>query len=188
MKHLPATLPVRQGGMTLIMALIFLLILTVLGATVATNNSLQTRMAGSTRQRDLALQAAEHSLRTAEAAIYSAASSESLYIQDVIAQDPSAAIVAKPTYVLLNGESHNNDASYWKNTFDWTTNSSNSAIGISSDLTAANPRFVIEQMPKAMCPDDVAKTCFYFRVTARGVGKDAEAAVVLQSMFKFKKP
>jgi type IV pilus assembly protein PilX len=186
MKYSFKPLPVRQRGMTLVMALIFLLVLTLLGTTVAMNNSLQTRMAASTRQRDLAFQAAEHALKAAEAVINTAGSAESLYIQDFVATD-GMATVSKPAHLLLNGELHANDASYWKSTFDWTTSSSNPVIGISSTLAASNPRFTIEQVPKAACPEDATKTCYYFRATALGVGKDNDAAVVLQSMFKFKK-
>lgn len=187
MTHHHANRRTQQRGVTLIIALVFLVILTLLGATVALNNSLQIRMASGTRQRDLAFQAAEHAMKASETALNNVASAESIYIQDVISLDPGAPTATKPDYLLLNGESHSNDATYWKSTFDWTTSGSVAVIGISSDLASANPRYTIEQMPKATCPDDSAKTCFYYRTTAHGVGKDSDAEVVLQSMFKFKK-
>lgn len=174
--------PSRQQGATLIIALVFLVLLTLLGVTVASNNSLQERMAGNTRQRDLAFQAAEFALKTADGVINNAASSERLYISAIIAGTTPP---TKPDDLLLNGESHANDADYWKNTFDWTTTASTQATGISSGLLAANPRYLIEQLPSATCPDDALKTCYYYRATAHGVGKSADAVVILQAMYKF---
>jgi type IV pilus assembly protein PilX len=176
----------HQRGVTLVMVLIFLTILTLLGVTVANNNSLQTRMAGGTRQRDLAFQAAEHALKAAEAALNNLTSNENIYIQNFISVNGGNTTATKPDHLLLNGQNHNNDAYYWKNTFNWNTTDSVAVIGISSDLINSNPRYTIEQMPSATCPDDVSKVCFYFRVTAHGVGKDSTAEVVLQSMYKFK--
>lgn len=187
MRNPTPQMPGSQRGMTLIISLIFLVILTILGLTVTNTNSVQNRMAGNTRQRDLAFQAAEHALKAAEASISDVNSDAMKYIANVISMDPSAATVAKPNYVLLSGELHANDAYYWKETFDWTTTGSLDVTGISSDLAAANPRYTIEQMPKSACPDDATKTCFYYRVTSHGVGKDSTAAAVLQGMFKFKK-
>lgn len=184
-QHIPP--PRRQRGITLIFALIFLILLTMLGGSVAMNNSLQERMAGNTRQRDLAFQATEHALKASDAALGNAASAERVYIDNVIASDPAAATATKPAYLLLNGEGHPNDADYWKNTFDWTTTTSTQVTGVPTSLAASNPRYVIEQMPKASCPDDATKTCFYYRVTSRGVGKDSNAIVILQSMYKIKK-
>ena len=46
----------NQRGVTLIVALIFLAMLMLLGVTVARTSSLEERMAGNTRDRDLARQ------------------------------------------------------------------------------------------------------------------------------------
>lgn len=177
----------KQKGMTLIIAMMLLVVLVLLGTTVAVNNGLQVKMASGTRQRDLAFQAAEHALKAAEVAINSATSLENIYIQNIISSDPSSPTATKPDYLSLNGESHANDAKYWKETFDWTLTSSNPVTGIGSDLVNANPRYLIERLPNASCPDEASKTCFYFRATAHGVGKNANAEVVLQAMYKFKK-
>jgi type IV pilus assembly protein PilX len=177
----------HQRGMTLIISLIFLVLLTILGLSVTNTNSVQTRMAANTRQRDLAFQAAEHAMKAVETGFDDPLNAANLYIQNVILLDPAAATVAKPSYVLLNGETHANDAYYWKETFDWTTTQSTPVTGISSDLAVSQPRYTIEQMPKSTCPEDATKTCFYYRVTARGVGSNAAATSVVQTMLKFKK-
>lgn len=173
--------PRQERGAALIIALIFLTLLTMLGVTVASNNSLQERMAGNTRQRDIAFQAAEHALKAADLVINNTASAERLYIDAVIA---GSTLPTQPDHLLLNGDAHDNDADYWRNTFDWTSTSSVQVTGITSGLISANPRYVIEQMPSAPCPPHPTD-CHYYRVTARGVGKAAEAAVILQAMYRF---
>jgi type IV pilus assembly protein PilX len=53
----------RQRGAVLIVALIFLVILTMLGVTAMTGTTMETRMAGNARDLGVALQAAEAGLR-----------------------------------------------------------------------------------------------------------------------------
>jgi type IV pilus assembly protein PilX len=55
----------RQGGAILIVTLLFLVILTMLGVTAMTGTTMEERMAGNTRDAQLALQAAEAALRDA---------------------------------------------------------------------------------------------------------------------------
>ncbi len=57
----------RQGGATLIVSLIILLILTLLGVTAMQSATMEERMAGNINDRNLAFQAAESALRTGEA-------------------------------------------------------------------------------------------------------------------------
>jgi Tfp pilus assembly protein PilX len=56
----------RQGGMALIMALIFLLILVMLGVATMQNTLLQERMAGNFAEHNQAFQLAELAVRTVE--------------------------------------------------------------------------------------------------------------------------
>lgn len=55
-----------QRGAALIVGLIFLVILTLLGVTAMQSSTLEERMAGNARDRNLAFQAAEAALRDAE--------------------------------------------------------------------------------------------------------------------------
>ena len=56
-------LPLRtQRGTALIIAMLFLVILGMLGVTTMTATTLEERMAGNTRDRDLAMQAADDAL------------------------------------------------------------------------------------------------------------------------------
>ena len=184
------TLISSQQGATLIIALIFLVVLGLLGVTVASNNTLQERMAGNTRNRDLAFQAAEHSLETADAILGDTSAPINdikNYIDVSIARgavptpSPLPTLPSLPACLLLNGESHPNDLDYWKNTFDWS-----SACSPSTTLAQihAQPQYVVEKMPDANVDADPALEQFY-RVTVRGVGGIDEAPVILQAMYRY---
>jgi Tfp pilus assembly protein PilX len=59
-------LPVKQNGTSLLIALLMLLILSIVGMGAIQNSGLQERIAGNTRDRNLAFNAAESALREAE--------------------------------------------------------------------------------------------------------------------------
>jgi type IV pilus assembly protein PilX len=65
--------PARERGAVLIVALLFLVILTMLGVTAMSSTTMEERMAGNTRDSNLALEAAEAALRDAVRDIYGAA-------------------------------------------------------------------------------------------------------------------
>lgn len=58
--------PLHQRGAALIISLIFLLLMTLIGVTSMQTTTLQERMAGNARDRNLALQSAEAGLRQGE--------------------------------------------------------------------------------------------------------------------------
>src|SRR5690554_6556033 len=62
----PNAFPRRQSGTALIVALIFLLVMTLIGSTAMRSATLQERMAGNARDWNLAFQSAEAALREAE--------------------------------------------------------------------------------------------------------------------------
>ncbi|MFJ4145420.1 PilX N-terminal domain-containing pilus assembly protein [Pseudomonas sp. NPDC089734] len=63
------TFPARQGGMVLLVSLVFLLLLTLLGISSMQNATLQEKMAGSVAVRNQSFQKAEAALRLGESAI-----------------------------------------------------------------------------------------------------------------------
>lgn len=151
----------RQRGMTLMVSLVFLIILTMLGVNAVTNNSLQERMAGNTRNRDLAFQAAEAALRYAESTLPSwrrsmfDGSVEGLFIYD---------------------GTELNDAVYWRDLAHWT--SARQLPAGSLNQVAEPPRYLVHKMPSS---GEVE----YYRITARGVGGDISAVVILQSVVSY---
>jgi type IV pilus assembly protein PilX len=160
----------RQRGVTLVIALIFLAVLALLGAAAAQNSVLEERMAGNTRDRDLAFQAAEAALKDAENLTrpFLDGNMGSPGLVDAhICTVPNQA----PCYL-----SHGNDAAYWTNTFVWnTTNARNPAQSLA--LVAAQPLYIVEKMPDG--PGGLGT----YRATARGVGRSVNTVVIVQSVF-----
>ena len=60
------TLKMRQSGMVLVVSLIILVVVTLLAISALRVTTLEERMAGNTRDRQLAFQAAEYALREAQ--------------------------------------------------------------------------------------------------------------------------
>lgn len=156
----------QARGAVLLTALIFLVVLSLLGISAALHNTLQERMAGNTRNRDLAFQAAEHALVAAESVLASLVSSGG---------------------ILSDGEDHPNDASYWRNTFNWVSGSKvYSPGGTPLSIVMAQPKYVVESLSVTDC-DDVTpgnQPCDYYRVTTRGVGAVGDVVVILQGLYQ----
>jgi type IV pilus assembly protein PilX len=157
----------RQTGASLLVSLVFLVIMAMLGVTVANVTSLQERMAGHTRDRDLALQAAEASLRDAEERLAD-----------------STFRAAATVFNELNG----NDAAFWEACFTAATPADPCLVTYTPThalpltgpgAVAEQPQYVLEL--KTGTPD-------IYRVTARGVGGTAEAIVILQAEFAYVPP
>ena len=109
-----------QRGAALIVALIFLVILTLLGITASTVTGLEERMTGNTRDRDLAFEAAEAAIRDAASLLTMPAFRGLATTLDVTAA---------------------NDAAYW-NAYDWST-----AIAPSQTLNqiAQQPQIILQR-------------------------------------------
>lgn len=148
-----------QRGVTLIVALIFLAILMLLGVTVAQTTSMEERMAGNTRDRDLALQSAEAALEDAQT--------------DLLGYLANPFDGSTPGLVAFDS-ANANDSAYW-NAYDWAGASQEASVDL--DLVAEQPKYVIEKLP------DVATTK-RFRVTARGVGSSTNTVVILQAGYE----
>ena len=114
-------LPSRQLGATLIVALIFLSILALLGVTVAQTTQLEERMAGNTRDRDLAFQATEAALKWAST-------------QNMTALSGGATI----------NTAANDDAVFW-NAFAWGGATQLTSAQITVNGLAAYPQIVVER-------------------------------------------
>lgn len=165
MKSSPSVPPrFRQQGVTLIVALIFLAMLMLLGVTVAKTSSLEERMAGNTRDRDLALQAAEAALVDAENDLGKPGG----YLDAATPFDGSTA------GLVAFDAANANHAEYW-NAYDWD----NASQLADADLggVAEQPRYVIERLPDVV-------TTQRFRITARGIGSGASTVVILQAGYE----
>lgn len=154
----------RERGASLIVALIFLVIMAMLGITVANVTNLEERMAGNTRDRDLALQAAEAALRDAEVRLVN-----------------TAFRAGRPLVVATEG----NDAAYWEACFKNSTapcgtpEEPETSLPTSGEgAIAAQPQYVVQSKPPA-------GGLQIFRVTARAVGGSPDTVVILQAEYGF---
>ena len=169
----------KQGGAVLMIGLIMLLLLTVIGMASIRGSELQERMAGNTRDRNLAFQASETGLRAGE---------------KFLTQSTLPAFNGAGLWPDLNkvGAAVGAPGS-WSAT-DWTANS----IKLPADTLKGlsdQPSYTIEQIivtAAAANPgsgldiesqEKMGGTSEYFRVTSRGFGGTKDSEVVLQSTY-----
>lgn len=157
-----------ERGAVLVVAMIFLLILTLLGITAMSTTTLQERMAGNLRDNNLAFQSAESALRDGEGVLQQA-----------------TIPVFDNTDGLLTLQSGSARASYW-NAYDWDGNS-RTAPAIAG--TAEVPRYVIEELPPVPAEGDSLRfgalpDVGFYRVTARAVGGSTDAVSILQATYR----
>ncbi len=178
---------VGQRGLSLVTTLLFMVAALMLGVSVLSVNVMQERTIGNTKDRDLALQAAEAALRDAEA--------------DLIANNATL-LFPLPTEACTDGmcippskRSPRSSLSVeLAEGFDWATQSR--AYGQVTAVAAfpgvsAQPRYVIEKVGEVdMCvPGEScvkgkgAKPATGYRITARALGARPETVVILQSMY-----
>lgn len=150
-----------QQGSSLLVAVVFLLVLALLGISATQSNILQERMSSNTRNRDLAFQAAEAALREAESTL------------------STWRTLAVPTY---DPTIDTNTAAYWTGTADWSACTASGAscrvMGTTIAKVAAQPKYHMEKMASVSGNE-------YYRVTARGVGADNDTVVILQAILQY---
>lgn len=170
-----------QSGSALIVGIIFLLVMTMLGLTAMQTTSLEERMSGNMRDRDLAVQAAEMALRAGE--------NEALNALGSLSGNGAFAFPANPA----PDESNENN---WKNTANvrgWaaganlkamTSYSAPSSPAVSFPSFAEAPDYWIEERPGVYStasleprPADVR----IFDITARSTGASGTSTVILRS-------
>lgn len=166
----------KQSGMALMVSLIFLVLLTLLAVSAMHGTILQERMAGNTRDRMLAFQAAEAALRTGESQLGNASLPSGTGIYMVPGTSPAANYIS---------------TQQWDTSYPWTTSAASMPSG-SINGVALQPLYVIERLtttPPSSGPQ-VKLISFgptlgqgYFRITSRGVGATTNAAVILQEYF-----
>ena len=180
-------LPNHQRGITLIVALIFLGVLALLGITAAQVMSLEERMAGNARNKDLAFQAAEAALNAAQADIYSGAMPVSVASFPGNIKTPGSGGMYQFDLCNPNGRDFWNGSTAMKNCtgasvgpFDWSAAGAAKTPTVSlSDGIKEQPKYIVEWMPP------LAGATARYRVTARGVGGDDNAVVILQAIYQY---
>lgn len=186
----------RQQGAALIVGLIFLVALTLLGLASMQSTILQERMAGGSRDRSLAFQAAEAALRDAKRDILSLRADDTLCVPGAagcrpLGERPWESAGKTPFRSdCLNGQCYDNPfvGGYAFGAGPHLTMSMTGPPSVeygqfthAGDINgvAADPRYLIEIFTRT----DTSNQRYFYRVTARGVGANPNTAVVLQEVF-----
>lgn len=173
--------PSRQRGAALAVSLMMLLVMTLIGVTAMRLSVMQEKMAGNTRDLDLALQAAEAALRFGETRLEAASlpppgTTAGWYsVRTPGAEPPAASVLhslsgwgtGTPGFAHLT---YGLDGNYW-------------------DVASAPQLVIVELDPvpdpggslDASRPDEEANV---YQVTARGFGGSAGTGVILQSTYR----
>ena len=181
----------HQRGISLVTTLVLMLATLGLGVAVMSVNAMQERLIANTKDRDLALQAAEAALRDGEQDVANNVNPSTAF-SDACAnglctppsqRDSLGALASLPVDDARLG-------------FDWAAAGRVRRYGqytgtVAFPSVAEQPRYVIEKFSYLGTPagesvvlgaEPVAPGVGY-RITARGVGARAETVVVLQSIY-----
>ena len=177
----------RQRGVVLFVALILLLVVTVLGVTLARMQTSEERMAQNENNHQIAFQAAEAALNGAmtdlRTVVYSDANG------DFLCQPAN-----KPGLYMMPCETSVVGAAGTSivTALDWNNPGNPGAVTLSYDGAALNgvalvqqPQFLIEEMAQEACPySSTNSSTFVYRVTAHAWGADGTSGVTLQSVVR----
>ena len=174
----------NQSGAVLAISLIMLVVLTLLGVTAMQSTTMEERMAGNLRDRNLAFQASEGALMLAEGWLSGLAN---------LPTENSTGSAGIWTYNSMDTDT-TNGISWWEepgaDVSWWATNGGDGStvIAMGSSL-ASQPSYIVEKFPLAAGPSmrsgSALQTQNMLRVTARGVGGSESAVVILQTMYKW---
>jgi type IV pilus assembly protein PilX len=176
-----------QRGAALLTGLMFLVVLTLIGITAARMAGLEERMSGNMRDRALAMQAAEMTLRDAERDVINATTSRGAYQLAGITNFVADCGASTGT-LLDNGLCYNGPGGY--GTPIWTTVNMTAAPSVPYGSftgaaaiagVSAQPRYILEGIRKTPPGGGEA---FFYRVTVRAVGANPNTVVWLQEVFK----
>lgn len=168
----------RQGGAALLVALIMLLVMTLLGVTIARTTTLQERMAGNLRNHAIAFEAAETTLRDGEA-----------WVEAQIGEGRPKAIApgscASPPCDVLTTDG---PGAPLDPLADATWTGSTTRTGTQLAESAAASRFFIEQRQVVRDALNIGQSTdenarIYYRTTARAVGGNTTAVSILRSEY-----
>ncbi|MEH6824819.1 MAG: PilX N-terminal domain-containing pilus assembly protein [Motiliproteus sp.] len=169
----------HQQGIALIICMIVLVVLTISGLSSIRDTSMEERMAGNMKNRNLAFQAAESALREGEEFLNSA--------------------VVLPDFDGTGGlYSQFSSGAVTSMSSSWADPSAVRTFGGDSDLSTYNlslpevvaaPVYIIERMDSLAPTSSVEAgqaqdTVIYYRITTRAVGSTDTARVILQTVYR----
>lgn len=159
----------RQTGAVLLISMIMLLLLSLIGATGMQVTTLEEKMAGNTRDSNLAFQNAETTLRGVEKSLSSG---------------------TPPAFNNTNGYYiYDATKELWE-TIDWSSDTDTKVFNLTlGGVSPISPRYIVEELPPVPSAGDsleaaTAQTSKYFRVTTHAYGVTDSSVVLLQSVYK----
>lgn len=172
----------KQHGSVLIISLIILLVLTLIGVSSMTSSSLQEKMAGNFRDRELAFQAAEAAL----------ADGEKYALNNINTPGAFSDNCTNGLCTTSNGPTSDNafNAATW-----WTNTKSKVFSGTAIAEVRTQPRFIIEYRKEVGEEEGTSiviqnhgdsqggGAITSFKVTARGTGLSDKTQVIIQSNY-----
>jgi type IV pilus assembly protein PilX len=176
-----------QGGAALVTGLIFLIILTLLGVTAMQTSTMEERMSGNARDRNIALQAAEAALRDAE--------------RDILCREIDGSIAAtQRTFGCISGMTGADAACtdglcctinapgiacIEPSTPVYQSASLSAAPSVAYGTYTAAPAIPsVSQQPRYLIEPFRKQQVNYYRITARGYGANANTQLTLQEVYK----
>lgn len=154
---------VKQQGAVLVVGLIFLVLLTLIGITTMQVSTLQERMAGNARDRELAFQNAEAGLRNGE--IYLLGRSYWTY-----------------TTTCSNGLCSSGHAPDWS-TYAW--NGTKDVVATTTlSLVASQSRYFAEYKGESKCAECSRGYKSVYALTAMGTGANANSKAFLREVYR----
>lgn len=160
-----------QRGTALVMTLVFLVLLTMLGITAINTSTLEEKMAGNSKDQNLAFQAAETALSAAETWVESTTAATALNVNNTNGiYAPSTTTTDVWDTVTWSGSS---------NLVIYPGVPGTPASGTLGDVTI-RPKYIIEKLAtEALSPG----TKITVRITARGTGASDNTVSMVQSTY-----
>lgn len=170
----------HQSGAVLIIALVMLLLMTIVGVSAIKGSNLQELMAGNVRDKQVSFQAAEASLRDAEAAVNTV-------------NPPNIGV----TVGFVDQIDEGSVSSHWRRDFVWFKQGEQFSVLTDSDLSMIyeQPRYVVEKLDVTYIPGSDGRAVdllgvqnapevMIYRITGRGVGLTENTITYLQSLYR----
>jgi type IV pilus assembly protein PilX len=176
-----------QRGAVLVVSLLLLLVMSVLALGASQATRMQERMAGNSRDYDLAFQSAEAGLRKAERLIDDPA----LGAAPIPCSSGRCEVFelnVLPSDIAYRSPEDWWDANAWNYSTDnlWTSSDAGAMSG--TGLAHRDPQYVVEEVEEVpdsltIPPSGPPASRIYYRITSAAQGGTDRAVVVLQSTF-----
>lgn len=164
----------RQSGAVLVISLIMLLLLTMIGVSSSQNSGMEERMAGNSRDKNLAFQAAESALLAAE---------QSLVTLHTAGTMPTFADGGTEGYFSETPTNTDLGSAILSDSF-WGEGTTSIAYSGSLDGVNNAPRYIIQDLGCMLPCTTPATDPHNYRITAFATGGTTTAVTIVQSIFR----